>query len=292
MEEKTLKTSNHFIKARYDITEQELKLVVAMFYSIQERTYRNITNIDEELKASIEPIEPVTFTSQELSYWLGIDRKQYHNIKNIVKRLMSRVISIEDHDFKNFKMAHFISNAEYKDGILTIKPDEDLMKYFLFLENNFTKIPITTLLQLKNVYAIKMYNLMVAYKNIRSVISMSLEEFRILLQIEKKYTDNKNLKRFVLDLIQKELNTVIKDLDFSYHLERENRTYKRVIFKYNKEVLMKNDVYISKYFEALKKYRDDCRMGESCNFTIKDERCLYCKNLLHKRFDINLKSRI
>ena len=178
MQEKTLKTSNNFIKARYEITEQELKLVIAMFYNVQEKTYQNITNIDEELKAMDKPIEPVIFTSQELSYWLGIDKKQYHNIKNIIKRLMTRVISIEDDDLKYFKMAHFISDAEYKDGILTIKPDEYLMKYFLFLQENFTKIPIVTLLQLKNVYAIKMYNLMVEYKNIKNIISMSLDEFR------------------------------------------------------------------------------------------------------------------
>ncbi len=291
MQEKTLKTSNNFIKARYEITEQELKLVIAMFYNVQEKTYQNITNIDEELKAMDKPIEPVIFTSQELSYWLGIDKKQYHNIKNIIKRLMTRVISIEDDDLKYFKMAHFISDAEYKDGILTIKPDEYLMKYFLFLQENFTKIPIVTLLQLKNVYAIKMYNLMVEYKNIKNIISMSLDEFRTFLHIEKKYTATRDLKRDVLDVIQTELNTVIQGLDFSYYFEKEGRVYQRVVFKYNNDILLKNDAYMDKHFQALEKFRNECQLGKVCKFNIKDERCYYCKNILNKRFHINLESK-
>lgn len=282
MEEKTLKTSNNFIKSRYDITEQELKLVYAMFYRIQERM--------QEEKHIIEN-EPVIFTSQELCYWLGIDKRQYHNIKNITKRLMTRVLSIEDPERKMFEMTHFIAYAKYEDGQLELIPDLKLLQHFIFLQDNFTKIPIITLLQLKNVYAIKMYNILLEYKNIRDVISMDIEEFRKFLQIEKKYTASYDLKRYVLDVIQTELNTVIKNLNFSYHLEKAGRIYKKVVFKYNNDVLMKNDSYMSKYFEALKKYRDECQLGESCNFNVKDERCLYCKNILYKRFDINLKSK-
>lgn len=289
MEEKSLNTSNNFIKARYEITEAELKLVYAMFYKIQERMNK-IENIDPVLYMK-KPIEPVIFTAQELSYWLGITKDEYHYIKKVSKRLMTRVLSIEDDFYKNFKMSHFISGAEYKNGILTIKPDEDLMKYFLFLQENFTKIPIVTLLQLKNVYAIKVYSLILEYKNIRNIISMSIEEFRIFLQIQKKYSASYDLKRYVLDVIQKELNTVIKDLNFTYHLEKENRIYKKVVFKYNNDVLMKNDLYMSKYFEALKKYCDECKFGEICKFDRKDERCYYCKNIVNSRFSVKLETK-
>ena len=282
MEEKTLKTSNNFIKARYEITEQELKLVYAMFYKIQERMQE---------RKYIQENEAVEFSSQELCYWLGIDKKQYHNIKLITNRLMSRVLSIEDPEKKMFEMTHFIGYAKYENATLLLIPDIKLLQHFIFLQDNFTKIPVITLLQLKNVYAIKMYNILLEYKNIRNVISMSLEEFRKLLQIEKKYTDNKDLKRYILNVIQTELNTVIKDLNFSYHLEREGRTYKKVVFQFNNEVLMKNDSYMSKYFEAFKKYKDECQLGKSCQFDGKDERCYFCKNILNKRFNINLESK-
>lgn len=282
MEEKTLKTSNNFIKARYEITEQELKLVYAMFYKIQERMQE---------RKYIQENEAVEFSSQELCYWLGIDKKQYHNIKLITNRLMSRVLSIEDPEKKMFEMTHFIGYAKYENATLLLIPDIKLLQHFIFLQDNFTKIPVITLLQLKNVYAIKMYNILLEYKNIRNVISMSLEEFRKLLQIEKKYTDNKDLKRYILNVIQTELNTVIKDLNFSYHLEREGRTYKKVVFQFNNEVLMKNDSYMSKYFEAFKKYKDECQLGKVCQFDGKDERCYFCKNILNKRFNINLESK-
>ena len=73
--------------SRYEITEQELKLVYAMFYKIRERMQE---------RKYIQENEAVEFSSQELCYWLGIDKKQYHNIKLIINRLMSRVLSIED----------------------------------------------------------------------------------------------------------------------------------------------------------------------------------------------------
>lgn len=282
MEEKTLKTSNNFIKARYDITEQELKLVYAMFYKIQERMQE---------KKYIRENEAVEFSSQELCYWLGITKDAYHYIKKITNRLMTRVLSIEDPEKKMFEMTHFVGYAKYENATLSLIPDIKLLQHFIFLQENFTKIPVITLLQLKNVYAIKMYNLMLEYKNIRNVISMSLEEFRKFLQIEKKYPATRDLKRDVLDVIQTELNAVIKDLNFSYHFEREGRTYKKVVFQFNNEVLMKNDSYMSKYFEAFKKYKDECQLGKSCQFDGKDERCYFCKNILNKRFNINLESK-
>ncbi len=282
MEEKTLKTSNNFIKARYEITEQELKLVYAMFYKIQERM---------QGRKYIQENEAVEFSSQELCYWLGIDKKQYHNIKLITNRLMTRVLSIEDPEKKMFEMTHFIGYAKYENATLSIIPDIKLLQHFIFLQDNFTKIPVITLLQLKNVYAIKMYNILLEYKNIRNVISMDIEDFRKLLQIEKKYTASYDLKRYVLDVIQTELNTVIKDLNFSYHLEKASRIYKKVVFQFNNEVLMKNDSYMSKYFEAFKKYKDECQLGKSCQFDSKDERCYFCKNILNKRFNINLESK-
>ena len=253
-----------------------------MFYKIQERMQE---------KKYIRENEAVEFSSQELCYWLGIDKKQYHNIKLITNRLMTRVLSIEDPEKKMFEMTHFIGYAKYENATLSLIPDIKLLQHFIFLQENFTKIPVITLLQLKNVYAIKMYNLMLEYKNIRNVISMSLEEFRKFLQIEKKYPATRDLKRDVLDVIQTELNAVIKDLNFSYHFEREGRTYKKVVFQYNNDVLMKNDSYMSKYFEAFKKYKDECQLGKVCQFDGKDERCYFCKNILNKRFNINLESK-
>ena len=71
---------------------------------------------------------------------------------------MTRVLSIEDPEKKMFEMTHFIGYAKYENATLSLIPDIKLLQHFIFLQENFTKIPVITLLQLKNVYAIKMYN--------------------------------------------------------------------------------------------------------------------------------------
>lgn len=276
--DKSLTTSNNFIKARYEITEQELKLVFAMFYKLQDN------DNEKNIKGHI------TFTSQELSYWLGIDKKQYHNIKLITKRLMKRVLSIEDDEKKMFKMCHFVSYAEYQNGILELKPDEYLLKHFLFLKEKFTKIPIATLLQLKNVYAIKMYNLLLEYKNIRTVITLDIDEFRILFQIENKYLKTRDFKRDVLDIVKNELNNVISDLNFDFYFEKENRCYKKITFTYNTEALLKNDISFNNHLEAVNKFYSVCNNGLDCdeNYSPSESSCRYCKIFVLKKNKIKI----
>lgn len=281
METKSLKTANTFIKARYDITEQELKLFTAMIFKIQERG---------KIRGTIRENEPVTFTYQELQYWLGINKDQYKSIKNIAKRLMGRVLMIEDPEKEMFEMTHFIAYTTYKNGVLELFPDVHLLQHFLYLQDNFTKIPIVTLLQLKNVYAIKMYNLMLEYKNIRRIITITLDDFRLLFNLEKKYTATRDIKKYVLDLMQEELNTVIKNLNFTYKFERENRQYKRIIFEFNNEVLLSNDNNMKLHFISLQKYQKECNCGEKCKYNNKDERCIYCKLMLLHKNKINIAS--
>lgn len=285
---KNLKTSNNFIKARYEITEQELKLIFAIYNRVQ-FTLDNKDLTKRDIKKILS--QPFEFTSQEISFWLAIEKNQYQNIKSIVKRLMTRTVSIEDDDNKEFKITTFCNYAEYKVGILKIQPNENLINNFIDLKKNFTKLPIATLLQFKNVYAIKIFNLMVEYKDIKDNFKLDLDDFKKFLKIENKYRDSGTLKRDVLEKVKKEINTVVKNIKFDYILEREGRTYKYIAFTYNIKALEEHNTELEFYVQAIEKYKKICNYGEVCNFDNKDRKCYYCKQIYQPYSKIKLQSK-
>lgn len=79
------------------------------------------------------------------------------------------------------------------------------MPYLTQLKNKFTGISIKNVSSLKRTYSIRLYELLIQYKEI-GYRTITIENFRIMLNIEDKYDLFKDLDKYVLKPAIKELN--------------------------------------------------------------------------------------
>jgi len=80
-----------------------------------------------------------------------------------------------------------------------------IMPYLTQLKNKFTGISIKNVSSLKRTYSIRLYELLIQYKEI-GYRTITIENFRIMLNIEDKYDLFKDLDKYVLKPAIKELN--------------------------------------------------------------------------------------
>lgn len=80
-----------------------------------------------------------------------------------------------------------------------------IMPYLTQLKNKFTGISIKNVSSLKRTYSIRLYELLIQYKEIGHR-TITIENFRIMLNIEDKYDLFKDLDKYVLKPAIKELN--------------------------------------------------------------------------------------
>ena len=77
--------------------------------------------------------------------------------------------------------------------------------YLLALKANYTKYVLENILNLSTVNAIRNYELLKQYESL-GTRTFDVEEYKKILGIEKKYTLNADLKRYVLDAAVEEIN--------------------------------------------------------------------------------------
>jgi Initiator Rep protein, WH2/Initiator Replication protein, WH1 len=90
-----------------------------------------------------------------------------------------------------------------------------LKPYLLHLKDQFTSIALQYAIQLRSVYAIRIYELLKQYQRLRQR-TLAVAELRRMLAIdEHKYTLIKDFRRRVIDIAQREINGKT-DLCFEY----------------------------------------------------------------------------
>jgi len=142
--------SNKLIEASHSFTVLEQKLIRLLASMIKK--------YDVDLKE-------YRFKATDLSELLGIHQKNiYMELDKVTDKLMMRVIKIKNNDEK-FKKRHLIKIADFENGILTIKIDEDMKEFYLELKQ-YTKYQLKNIMQFKSTYSFRLYELLKQYENI------------------------------------------------------------------------------------------------------------------------------
>jgi plasmid replication initiation protein len=187
--------NNKLINAHYKLSIGEQKLVLTLCSKIKSD---DITFKEYKLDA------------KEFFELLGLKSLENHtHLQNVCKKLSSRVFNIESDD--GFRIFPWLHHVQYKkgDGKILIQFHEELAPYLLFVKNNiYTKYKLGNVLQFKSEYSIRIYELMKQiYPRIKQR-TMTIEELRNTLGIEKnEYTKYSNFKRVVLETAKKEINS-------------------------------------------------------------------------------------
>ena len=269
---------NNFILGSVNMETKEYKLLFLVLYKLQ----NNYTFFDDKLL-----LEYIEINSSEINLWLKIYKDEYHYIKKLSDKFISRNIKIyndKEHTFINFNL---FSSIRYIKGSLFIVPTQEL-KNFIKVSSNFTKVSFFPLFQLQNKYSSRLFLLLSKFN--QNSLNFEISYFRELFQIEKKYLNNRDLKKSVIDVAVDELNSLFKDLNLKYELVRtdNSRFYKKIIFTFNHDKLNFESDVIKSIKGAFEKCFNICSYGSKCSkyFRKNDKACLYCKQFL---FNDNIK---
>lgn len=163
-----------------------------------------------------------TFPAKELAKLLEINSKDfYKKMKTIAKNIMQEVIYIGDDTKKAWFMLHWVEFCQYEKGKITIKLSNELKPFLLDLQGNFTRYKLEDIIKLKSIYAIKLYETLVAYMNDKNLpyadnaieISINIAELRRITNTEKKFERYSSFKTKVIDIAINEINEKSK-----YHI--------------------------------------------------------------------------
>lgn len=184
--------SNDLIEASYKLNLNEQRLILFMMSKIKK----------EDIQFRKCRISVKEFAE---TYDIGL-KNAYRDVKNTTKSLTEKSMTIKDkNNPKNYIHISWLASASYINGILELEFSEKLSPYLLELKDNFSKYMLGEFVTFTSVYTIRLYQMFKQYLNI-GYRYYTLDEFRRILQIEKKYPKYSNLKIKVINTAVDEIN--------------------------------------------------------------------------------------
>lgn len=201
---------NSFIRASYDMTALEQKLLLILISTIREDS----------------DFVQIQFKVQDLANAMGITSESlYRDLKKICKKIMTRIIEIQDIETGAWKIFNIIKYAEYvpKSGSIILEINEKSKTYLLDLKEFFTSYKLNNTLALDSKYAIRMYQLSkeCLYKGKEYY---ALEDFKKILKIDDKKTYNRanSITSNILNPSKEEINSKT-DIVVDFNLRLQGR---------------------------------------------------------------------
>lgn len=206
--------SNTLIEAnsRLNLVEQKMLLCLAS----------NIEPNDRDFKT-------YTFPIKQFHDLLGLNGStKYTELSKITKELLSKVIEIRAGE--ELIQVSWLSSAIYNrnKGTIDMRFDPLLKPFLLELSSKFTSYRLANVVKLKSTYAIRIYELLKQYEDLRER-TISLENLKYYLDAMDVYPNYANFKQRVLKPSQKELNQKT-DISFEFEEIKLGRKVQKIRF--------------------------------------------------------------
>ncbi|MFT4142004.1 MAG: replication initiation protein [Bacillus sp. (in: firmicutes)] len=206
--------SNTLIEANYRLNLVEQKILLCLASNIEPK--------DRDFKT-------YTFPIKQFHELLGLHGStKYSELSKITKKLMSKVMEIRLGD--EIIQVSWLSAAIYNKnrGTIDMRFDPLLKPFFLELSNKFTSYRLANVVKLKSTYAIRIYELLKQYENLRERV-ISLENLRYYLDAMNIYPSYANFKQRILSPSKKELD-LKTDISFKFEEIKSGRKVTKIKF--------------------------------------------------------------
>ena len=164
----------------------------------------------------------------------------YRALKNAVLNLFDRQFSFKEED-KNGKIgtvkSRWVSRIKYIDDSATLEITfaPDVVPLITRLEQHFTSYQIKQVAQLTGKYAIRLYELLIAWREVGKVPQINLAEFRNKIGVEDdEYMRMSDFKIRVLEPSIKQINEHT-DITVTYEQHKKGRTITGFSFKFKQK---------------------------------------------------------
>ncbi len=212
---------NSLIDASFNLSLVEQRL---MLMGIVEARELSILTFNTPIKVSVK-----SYIEQ-----FGADKSNgYSQLQCAVDTLFERQFSYYDADMNERFKERWIYKASYMDDkghvILFFTPT--VISMISRLEANFTQYLIDEVKDFKSKYSIRLYELLVKYKDIGNSKKYTIDELRSLLGIEN--TEYKTMSLFKANVLDKAVKEIKEktDMQIKYEQFKEGRTISHILFK-------------------------------------------------------------
>ena len=212
--------SNQVIEASYQLSAVEQRIILAAISLIP----KNQIITDDELY-------PVSVNELQL---LGVHEKTaYRDLKEGVNRLYERSINVSI-DEKSIKM-RWVQEVQFLDsqGVIGIRFSKPILPFISNLSREFTKYALSDIAGINSAYAIRIYELLVQYRQI-GTREISVETLRTMLELGKKYPLFADFKKRVIDTAVDQINEY-SPLKVEYEQKKTGRKVTHIYFSFKEK---------------------------------------------------------
>lgn len=163
----------------------------------------------------------------------------YKQLADATKQLFNRQFSYLD-KFKGedcITVARWVNRASYLNdkGTVVLYMSSEVISMISRLEANFTQYLLEQVSEFKSKYSIRLYELLIKYRDIETSKKFEIAELRSKLGLEDtEYSTMSNFKSRVLDVAIKEINDKA-DIQIKYEQFKEGRKVSHILFKFIKK---------------------------------------------------------
>lgn len=266
-----VKKSNEMISAKYHSTLLENQVMSIALTRIE----ANVRDANGPLVAKLYP--------GELKNLIGDPAHIYRTLKTVSETMTGHVMIIEDGK-GNFNTFSMVNNADYVDGVFTVRFNERLRPHILGLERNYTTLELSVLTSFKRNSSFRIYELLKRemYKSNPDVnngmvtVEYNISELKFMIGLansddqrvknerarmgnnidwddlydyldksQKKYEEWRDFQKYVIMIAQKDLEET-SNIRFDYKGIREGRKIKRIEFYVYPNTPKNNDIIVER----------------------------------------------
>lgn len=223
--------SNALIEASYKLTLQEQRFLLVCISRL--KSGEDAPSPDEQKTMSI--------TAAEFHKAFPDMGRQHAEAKlrEAIDRLWDRSVIIRDEEKREeFRWVQYRAQYLKGEAKVQITFSDAIMPYLTQLKGQFTRVVVKNISSLSSTYSIRIYELLQQFRS-TGERSISLDDFRSMLDLEDKYADFKILNR---DLIKPSIAELNEKSDLAVSVETVKQGRKvvslRFRFKEDKQIRM------------------------------------------------------
>lgn len=221
MDKNQVVKSNQVIEASYQLSAVEQRIVLAAISRIP----KSQTITDDELY-------PVSVSELQL---LGVHEKTaYRDLKEGINRLYERSINLTIED-KSIKM-RWVQEIQFLDSqsVIGIRFSKPILPFISNLSREFTKYALSDIAGINSGYGIRIYELLVQYRQIGKR-EISVDNLRTMLELGKKYPLFADFKKRVIDTAVEQINEY-SPLRVTYEQKKTGRKVTHIVFSFKEKI--------------------------------------------------------
>lgn len=278
MENNIVVQSNKLIESHYkqQYTVQEQRMVLWVISEIHKEDYFKTQKYENKT---------ITISAQKYAELMDINIADvYKRTQEIGDNLMQKVITIKTDN--GWEMFHWVDIMKYHKGtaIIEVTISSAIIPYIIDLKEKFTAFRLENILYLNSSYAIKLYQILIQYKQIGER-EITVDELKSMLGIsnQKTYKLFAKIKTKILEVSKREINAKT-DLIISCSTIKTSRKVTAIKFKItqkpNQEIQAKKE--FEKYVLQLSEGNNLKAMFQNYGFDQASVKTEFQKFLLEK----------